>query len=179
MNKHKTLEYDTIAPPGAEFFVGIDPSYSSTGFVVLNKDSDQPLYAEHFAAGKTHQSFAQRMQALSLCMFDGFKDVPKEKTFVCMEGSAFASEFNVFKLGKLSGVLEYWLGMMGYRYNLVAPTYLKKVATGKGNATKQQVLTAVARRWTYKTKCDDIADAYTLAQIARGALPPVIIKKKG
>lgn len=43
-----------------------------------------------------------------------------------MEGASFASEFNAFKLGKLSGVVEFFLGENKVSYSLVALTYVKK-----------------------------------------------------
>lgn len=173
-HKHKTVEYEFSAPKDAEYFVGIDPSYSSTGLVILQNgnEEDKPVLATAIKAGVPKQHFYARLHILTNKLLEYLDELPRDKTYVCMEGAAFASEFNVFKLGKLSGVLEYWLGSHGFVYNLVAPTYLKLVATGKGAGTKQAVAQGVFKRWNYNHSCDDINDAYTLAQIARGALPP-------
>jgi crossover junction endodeoxyribonuclease RuvC len=47
----------------------------------------------------------------------------------------------------------------------VAPTTLKKYATGKGNADKAEVISALSRRYGRTFKSDDAADAYALMQI--------------
>src|SRR5574344_1315770 len=128
--KGKTVEYEVIPPAKVSFTVGIDPSYSSTGFVLLKQGQEEPIVATTIKAGRPHEHFFSRMEALLTALSSLLHELPKDETFICMEGSSFASQFNVFKLGKLSGVIEYWLGVNGYCYNLVAPTYLKKVATG-------------------------------------------------
>lgn len=47
----------------------------------------------------------------------------------------------------------------------VAPSSLKKYATGKGNADKAEVISALSRRYGRTFKSDDAADAFALLQI--------------
>lgn len=49
----------------------------------------------------------------------------------------------------------------------VPPTVLKKFATGKGNAPKEQVMAHVARRWGQIFDTNDEADAYVLCRLGR------------
>lgn len=173
--KKATIEYldenTSIDRENYLYYVGIDPSYSSTGFVVLDQESNTPLVAVTIRAGNPKDPFIKRMQRLLDRISELMIHLDRENTLVCMEGAAFASEFGAFKLGKLSGVLEYYLGSNNIPYCLVAPTYVKKVATSNGAATKDQVIAGVRYRWGYKNSNNDINDAYVMAQIARGALP--------
>lgn len=170
-----TLEYldeeSEINRDNFLYFVGIDPSYSSTGFVILDLESNTPLTAVTIRAGTPKDPFIKRMEILLDKISRLMVHLDRNSTLVCMEGAAFASEFGAFKLGKLSGVLEYYLGSNDIPYCLVAPTFVKKVATGNGAATKEQVMVGVRSRWGYKNASNDINDAYVMAQIARGALP--------
>lgn len=150
------------------YFIGIDPSYSSTGVVVLGKETNEPLEAFTVRAGTSTNRFYDRMKLAIDKINEVMIKYPMDSTYVVMEGGAFASEFVTFKLGKLAGAFEYYLGSLGVNYSLVAPTYVKKVATGKGNSTKASVITAVRNRWEFVSASDDINDAYVMAQIARG-----------
>lgn len=175
--KPVTVEYldETTVVDRSQFnyFMGIDPSYSSTGLVVLDNEVNNitPLIATTIKAGLPGETFIQRMTSLISSLESILKDYPPTEILTVMEGAAFASEFGAFKLGKLSGVLEYWLASHNYQYYLVAPPYAKKVASGKGNATKVQVINGVRKRWGYKHKSNDVNDAYTMARIAQGAQP--------
>lgn len=160
-----------------DYFVGIDPSFSSTGVVILDREGNT-VYAAAHAAGKPNMPFYERLEILLDKIDAAMVQLSTDKVFVVMEGAAFASEFNVFKLGKLSGVLEYYLGTSNYQYSLVAPTFAKKVATGKGAASKNEVIAGVRMKWGFESSSSDINDAYVMAQIARGARPTTKKTKK-
>ena len=154
------------------YFIGIDPSYSSTGIVVLDTTTNnQPLKAFTVKAGSSSERFAERVKKVLDKIDELMVEYDVKSTLVVMEGAAFASEFGAFKLGKLSGVIEYHLHALGLNYCLVAPTFLKKVACGNGAASKVDVRRGILQRWGYSSLSTDINDAYTLAQIAKGALP--------
>lgn len=174
-SRNATPEYLTedseINVENYTYFVGIDPSYSSTGLVVLRDDSEEPLVAVSIKAGAPHEFFYERLKKLLDRIDEIVLSYPIEDIYVVMEGAAFASEFAAFKLGKLSGVLEYHLASLGIDYSLVAPTYVKKVATGSGAADKAKVMQGVKERWGFSHGCNDITDAYAMAQIAKGSKP--------
>ena len=166
-------------PENSLYYVGIDPSYSSTGVVILDTDSNTPLVAEKIKAGGPKDKFYKRVKILLDKIEAHMVHYKHGNVFVVMEGAAFASEFGAFKLGKLSGVLEYYLGSNGIAYSLVAPSYVKSVATGNGAASKEGVIKGVRSRWGYVNSSNDINDAYVMAQIARGAKPlPKLQHKK-
>lgn len=63
---------------------------------------------------------------------------------------------------------------------VVPPSVLKKYATGRGNASKDQVLAAAIRRYAHMPiSCNDEADAYVLYAMGLDYLghPPVVVPK--
>lgn len=67
----------------------------------------------------------------------------------------------------LHGFIRRGLWKAGRPPVLVASTTLKKFATGKGNAEKDQISKEVYRRWHIDTADNNQADAVVLAQIGR------------
>ncbi len=78
-------------------------------------------------------------------------------------------------LGELGGVVRLALFEAGIAYVDVAPASLKKYATGKGNASKDEVYGEAIRRLGYAGKSNDEADALWLRAMALDAYgePPV------
>lgn len=176
-----TIEYLTEESPFTQteflYYVGIDPSYSSTGVVILDGVHDKPVFHSHIKAGTPKDPFYVRMRKLLDALSDCLLKFNTTDIYVVMEGASFASEFNAFKLGKLSGVIEYFLGEHKISYSLVSPTFAKKVATGKGSANKLAVMQSVREKWSFMSNCDDENDAYVMAQIARGVRPEIKRKR--
>lgn len=153
-----------------KYFVGIDQSYSSTGVVILG--GPEPVVGA-FRAGKPGHPFHERVHDL-------WKQIsrvlpPPDECIICMEGAAFAAEFNTFMLGELSGALRYLMYINGYEYMLAQPTVVKKYATGSGNAQKSDMAIGVAKKWGYYNKCNDIIDAYAMAKIAEAGGPDKLV----
>lgn len=70
-------------------------------------------------------------------------------------------------LGELGGILRHRiLGIADYTAE-VPPQIPKKFVTGKGNASKLQVVQALARRYNMEFKTDNEADAFALAKLGR------------
>jgi crossover junction endodeoxyribonuclease RuvC len=148
-----------------KMYVGIDPSYSSTGVVILDGDT---THVHTFKAGKPDHPFHERIHDL-------WKQISRvlpeaSKCEICIEGAAYAAEFNAFMLGELSGALKYCLYSNGYKYNVVQPTVVKKFATGKGNAQKHFVAAHVAQKWGFVHSSNDAVDAFVLAKIAEAGI---------
>ena len=154
-----------MSSQNVRYAVGIDQSYSSTGLVILDLKSNTVIQAKTIKAGKPGMELGLRLSTL---ISEIRAALPKDvaSTCICMEGGAFASEFNTFRLGELSGALRYALYNEGYKVELVQPTTLKKFVTGKGSATKVMMAQAVKERWGYEHPSDDIIDAYGLARAA-------------
>lgn len=75
------------------------------------------------------------------------------------------------RLAELHGALKHWMWSRGHRYVDVRPQHLKQYATGKGNATKQEVREAVTARYgkALHIGTEDEADAVALLAMALDA----------
>ena len=63
--------------------------------------------------------------------------LPIRDTEVFLESYSYASTGMVFSIGENTGVLKHKLWTLGLKYEIIAPTVIKKYATGKGNANKE------------------------------------------
>ena len=99
---------------------------------------------------------------------------PVPKIFI--EDYSFGSKWRVFNLAENCGLLKYKFWDVGYSFSTVPPTVIKKFATGKGNANKEQMYDAfVAETGVDLVKAlfpdrqlgnpiTDIVDSYYLSQ---------------
>ena len=87
-----------------------------------------------------------------------------------MEGTVLASQAALV-LGELSATVRLAIYDMypeedHRRYPLkVPPMTLKKYASGKGNAKKQEMLLQIYKRWGVEFNDDNAADSYALARL--------------
>lgn len=91
------------------------------------------------------------------------------------EGYAFSQTQQAHQLGEVGGVVRLHLYSL-VPYRIHDPATVKLYATGKGNATKDEMRDAVLRQWNFPTEAarnsleprvlEDLADAYTLARMA-------------
>lgn len=139
--------------------MGIDPSLASTGIVVLTGTA--PLSK----AITTNTSGVARLAVLEYAVATFAEYHLPELTAI--EGYAFGARgAAMFSLGELGGVLRLLFHRHGLRFIDVPPSQVKKFATGRGNAKKDEIMLAVYKRWGVEFKTSDEADAYVLARIA-------------
>lgn len=91
------------------------------------------------------------------------------KPLVLVEGYSFASRnSHAHSIGELGGVVRLSLWRAGIPYIEIAPTVRAKFATGKGNASKNEVISSISARtgitW-FGAGSDDICDAFILEEI--------------
>jgi crossover junction endodeoxyribonuclease RuvC len=146
-------------------YIGIDPSYSSTGLIILNEDAEiqkQETYKFNKKGTDTEWRLIQVKEKLIdpiINMHDG--DIIK----VCMEGPSYSSRgSHVLQMGALNYFIRYWFRDSGVDYTVRTPNELKKFVTGKGNCKKDLILLKVYQKWGVEFSCDDLADAYGLAR---------------
>jgi Holliday junction resolvasome RuvABC endonuclease subunit len=110
-------------------------------------------------------------------------------TDIAMEGTVLASH-SALKLGELAGLVkltiwDYFDGnvnsVIPYEEHLrrplqVPPMTLKKYATGKGTAKKQEMLMQIYKRWNVEFNDDNAADSYALARLAAGIASDAVEK---
>lgn len=95
-------------------------------------------------------------------------------TEVYIEDYSFGSKGKVFHIAENTGLAKWKLWKRGHGIVKVAPTVIKKFATGKGNAKKEQMYEAFEKSTGIKftvgktvgSPWSDIVDSYWLAQYA-------------
>lgn len=90
--------------------------------------------------------------------------------YVFIEGYAFSKKgSSASKLIELGGIVRDRLSNYAFIVE-VAPSTVKKFATGKGTADKAAVASALANRYGLSFSTDNEADAFGLAQLGRVAV---------
>lgn len=155
--------------------LGIDQSYTSSGIVVLD-DNGKMIHSEIFKTPKEDDVFV-RAEAISDKIVATVKEFAVES--VSIEGLAFGS-VNANATRDLAGlqfliVTKVRLGLE-IPVSIMAPTSLKKFATGSGKATKKEMIASLpsdvletfkSSGFKVTTGLADLADAYFLAQKLR------------
>lgn len=99
---------------------------------------------------------------------DQVRELTRGADLVVLEGYGFGARGNVVHgLAELGGVVRLTLADAGIPFVVVPPASLKKFATGKGNAKKEDVLGAAIRKLNYERNSFDEADALFLYHMAR------------
>lgn len=155
--------------------VGWDLSLTGTGVARIGTINSELIVQTHRLAStgkkgatldeRTDRLLRLRNKVLDATLFDGpHHDVP---AVILVEGPAFASQ-----VGQMWDRAGLWhLCVMAARQQGIpvvecAPSKLKKFITGKGNADKTAVTSAITRMWPDVTiGSDDEADALGLASI--------------
>jgi Holliday junction resolvasome RuvABC endonuclease subunit len=161
--------------------VGIDQSL--TGFAITALNTSQPEAYETWVYKSEYQG-VRRLSDIRWWMMDKFDFLDKQQcriTAIAMEGAVLASH-SALKLGELAGLVklsiwDYFDGNLNsvipYEDHLrtplqIPPMTLKKYASGKGNAKKQEMLMQMYKRWGVEFNDDNAADSYALARLAAG-----------
>ncbi len=152
-------------------YLGIDQSLAKPGVVILDAEGAL-LLAECLSVGAKVRGGERLSLITSFVMGCLHRVDPSNRADFryCMEGPNLNAPNPqvLFDLGECAGAIKSCI----YDYQsvsptIVAPTQLKKFATDKGHAEKEDVLHSVKTNWGHDFgKQDDIADAYVLARIA-------------
>lgn len=141
--------------------VGLDLSLTSTGIAYFDPFSERWI-TESFTS--KHKGMARLYDIRS--WVEG--RIPPD-ALVVVEGYSFSSRnSHAHALGELGGVIRLHFWEQGIPYVNVPPTSRAKFATGKGNAGKSEVVSAVSARtgltWSGKG-ADDECDAWILQEM--------------
>lgn len=139
-------------------YVGLDLSLTSTGF---SCDTQRLVIA-------TKAKGPQRLHEISTQLAELLIEL--DEPAVAIEGYSFASRNSqAHAIGELGGVIRLTLWNLHIPYIEIPPTCRAKFATGKGNASKGEVLSAVSARtgliWS-GAGADDLCDAFILEEMA-------------
>lgn len=181
--------------------IGIDYSLTCPCVCVSNTDNinDSYFYFLHNTAkyhaqlveplmilGDPHDNYLtdqQRYENIASWVLNILAPLDKESVYVLIEDYAFAAKGRVFNLAENCGLLKYLLYKNGYKFSTIAPSVIKKHATGKGNANKELMYacfhdqTGIDLIGVYSTAgrrldspITDIVDSYYLTKWMRDSL---------
>lgn len=141
---------------------GLDLSLTSTG---ISGNGD-------IASIRTNTSGPERLHIISGEVCERLTS--SAQPAVVIEGYSFASRNSqAHSIGELGGVVRLELWRRGIPFIAVAPTARAKFATGRGNASKIEVTSAVSARtgmvWA-GSGADDMCDAWILEEMGLVAL---------
>lgn len=116
-----------------------DHKYCSFYFLTENKRqseiSSMNIYGERMSDWNSEE---ERYETIA----DWAQDIVMGCSSVALEGYAFGAHGRVFQIAENTGILKYKLYRLGIPVTVVPPTEVKKFATGKGNADKNQMYEA-------------------------------------
>ena len=147
--------------------LGIDLSLTSTGFVKLEngKIIKQDLTKTKPSGDDVVKGLERLLEIVNSVNLD-------DVSIAVVEGLAFMAR-NTSALVQLSGLNYLMREKLYYKhipFTIVAPTTLKKFATGKGNSPKDSILLEIYKRYGISFQNDNLADAYILARIGEALL---------
>jgi Holliday junction resolvasome RuvABC endonuclease subunit len=137
--------------------IGLDLSLTSTGICV--NDQCEAL--------STNAKGVERLDWFQTVIVDRVLEV--SNPVVCIEGYSFGSRNSqAHSIGELGGVVRLGLWKRNIPWVDIPPTCRAKFATGKGNAGKNEVVSAISARtgivWSGKG-ADDMCDAWILREM--------------
>lgn len=192
----------TTAQPTTKIntFGGFDYSMSCPALCILGSDGTWQTSTTYFLTEKkkyqnvfgTHKGFQvigepiplwdspeERWYELAMHFSRILQPVQHDEWFVALEDYSMGSKGKVFHIAENTGILKHMLWKCGYKFVTVPPTQIKKYATGKGNAKKEQMRDAflkdtgvdLSKIMGQDGKLDspvtDVIDAYYIAKYAK------------
>jgi hypothetical protein len=161
-------------------YLGIDQSYSACAVIAYSPGVgvfDEKLL--DFSPGIAGTG-VDRLLYVEAALGKHFRALCDSGTVyrVCLEGYAYGAAFRREEMGELGAVLR--LALINFFPKedtyVVAPTTVKKFATGSGRSSKDKMMLEVYKRFGYDAPTHDAADAYTLARIAHALDHPPELK---
>lgn len=138
--------------------VGLDLSLNSTGVAL---PSGATLRHQPRCTGV--ERLAWHRDAIAAALAANVVDL------AVLEGYAYGRHNGAAALGELGGVVRLALADAGVPVVVVPPAALKLYATGKGNASKDEVFAAAIRRLDYEGSSNDECDALWLRAMGMDA----------
>lgn len=121
--------------------------FSSVTCYFLSNLARFEKYKESNIYGNIHEKFdsdQDRYDIISSWALDAIEK--HDVDYVCIEGYSFGSTGRVFNIAENTGILKDRIWEFGVDFEVAAPSAIKKYATGKGNANKEQM---------YEKFCED------------------------
>lgn len=141
--------------------MGIDPSLTSTGWVVL-KDGKLIGHGTIGSEKKDIERLLDLEEQVEKILSKYFPDL------IFIEEYAFSRAERAHQKGEWGGILRrrlyLWCGPE--KWKAISPSAVKKFCTSKGNAKKEDMKLWAYKKWGVEFKTNDECDAYVLAKLA-------------
>lgn len=147
-------------------FIGIDPSFTGTGLVVI--DQLKSVILQEVITSNSKSETTERIQKITNRILNKINE-HNNLNGVYIEGISYGSTGKAFS--QLSGLYYHTLIELENKFpstvvKSIPPGTLKKFITGKGNAKKDLVLLNVYKKFGIEFDNSDLADAFGLAVMA-------------
>lgn len=160
----------------AAVFIGVDPSLTNTGFVVLNQEGNMEVFRNSknstFMKKAAKADVYTRLIALNNFLAYELDELKEFEIYAGYEGYSFNSVHKALTTGEIGGVLRTELIRRGIPTLISSPLSLKKFATSHGFAEKEKMQAQAKEEHPFFSSVadskftSDIADAYFLAKMA-------------
>lgn len=153
-------------------FVGLDLSLTSTGFCLKQ---DRSICLDTIKT--VPKDFPDDLARLIYIRDQLLIRIPESVKMVCVED--FFTPQNSFQIGAaislamLGTAVRLAMYESGIPFVIIAPSQIKKFATGKGVGPKSIVVREVYKRWNVDARDDNQADASVLAYLAEALVTPI------
>lgn len=146
-------------------------------YYLTNINKDTGSFSNNRIIGVKHSNYTSEQERYDQIAEFFLNKIPTNQVpQIFIEDYSFGSKGKVFHIAENCGILKHKLYEAGYKYSVIAPTAVKKFATGKGNADKE----AMNRAFIKETGLDlvkllfpnkklgspvtDIVDSYYIAK---------------
>lgn len=149
-------------------YVGVDQSYTGTGVVALNELGSMMHHTLiKTKPGKIPMDQVDRLGSIFDSIVKFIKTWDDHDVALLIEDFAFGQANQMAALGGLGWHLRYRFAReTDYKFGTCPVGTLKKFATGKGQAKKDQMLLGIYKRWGFEAPDDNTADAFALSKLA-------------
>lgn len=147
-----------------KLFVGLDPSITGTGLIILDRKEnivEQKLFSCKDANGVTEKELIKYEKEISF--------IPNIAGLeaVYIEGPAYqATGQRILQMGAIHFITRVLLFKRKVNFKVIAPKSLKKFVANNGNAKKELMLLKTYKRWGVEFTDNNLCDAYGLARLA-------------
>ncbi len=140
--------------------MGLDLSLTASGVVVLSPEAK----VLHTRVVSTPFNDVERLDAITRQIADLAERY--DVNLAAIEGYAFGAKASMREsIGELGGCVKLALHRAGVSIVSIAPTVVKKFATGKGTSPKEDLKLAVYKRWGLEFQTTHETDAFLLAML--------------
>lgn len=157
--------------------IGIDPSTAATGIVILRESGQKtPELLRHQEYVPKSLSGLARAIDVTEAVMRIVHAYAIDRIVVEGYSLNLKNASSVIPLVELGTLLRFSLRLDGLRWYDPRATEVKKFATGKGTANKDQMILQVYKRWSFEAPSSNVADAYALAAMglaSAGRLPGI------